>query len=188
MAETPISLFVSDFMPTTPPPCLQWFWGFSGPGDKFTWLHLVKFLCFYCCSVAKLCPTLYDPMDCSTPGLPVLHHLSEFAGTHVHWPTILSSVVSLSFCLQYFPVSGSFPMSGLFASGGQSTGASASASVLPMNIQDWFPLGLTSSITLLSKGLSRVFSSTTVQRHQFFSAQPSLRSNFHIHTWLLEKP
>ena len=76
----------------------------------------------------------------------------------------------------------------LLASGGQSTGALASASVLPMNIQDWFALGLTGLISLLSKGLSRVFSNTTVQKHQFFGAQPSLWSNSHIHTWLLEKP
>ena len=84
MAETPISLFVSDLMTTTPPPCLQWFWGFHGPGDKFTWLHLVKFLCFYCCSVAKLCPTLCDPMDCSTQGFPVHYQLMELTQTQVH--------------------------------------------------------------------------------------------------------
>ena len=82
----------------------------------------------------------------------------------------------------------SFPMSWLFVSGDQSIGASASASDLPMNIQDWSPLGWTSWISLQSKGLSRVFSNTTVQKHQFFSAQPSLWSNSHIHTWLLEKP
>ena len=86
-----------------------------------------------------------------------------------------------------FLASGSFLMSWLFASGGQSIGASVSVSVLPMNIQGWFPLGLTGLICLLSKGLSRVFSNTTVQKHQFFSPQPSLRSNSHIHTWLLEK-
>ena len=85
-----------------------------------------------------------------------------------------------------FPASGSFPMSQFFASGGQSIGASASASVLPMYIQGWFPLGLTGLISLLSKGLSRVFSSTTVQRHQKFGAQPSLWSNSHICTWLRE--
>ena len=89
-------------------------------------------------------------------------------------------------CLQSFPASGSFPVSQLFASGGQSIGASAS--VLPMNIQDWFPLGLTGLISLLSKGLSSVFSSTTIWKRQFFSAQPSLWSNSHIHTWLLGKP
>ena len=103
-------------------------------------------------------------------------------------PTISSSVVPFSSHLQSFPASGSFPMSQLFSSGGQSTGASASASVLPMTIQDWFPLGLIGLISLKSKGLSRIFSYTTVQKHQFIGAQPSLWSNFHIHTWLLEKP
>ena len=93
-------------------------------------------------------------------------------------PTILSSVVPFSSCLQSFPASGSFPMSQFFTSGGQSIGVSASASVLPMNIQDWSPLGWTGLISLQSKGLSRVFSNTTVQKHQFFSAQLSLRSNF----------
>ena len=103
-------------------------------------------------------------------------------------PTISSSVVPFSSCLQSFPASGSFPMSCLFASGGQSIGASASASaqVLSVNIQDWFPLELTCLISLQSKGLS-VFSSTTVQKHQFFSTQPSLWSSSQIHTWLLEK-
>ena len=87
-----------------------------------------------------------------------------------------------------FPASGSFPMRQFFASGGQSIGVSASAPVLPMNIQDWFPLGLTSWISLQSKGLSRVFFDTTVQKHQSFGTQPSLWSNSHIHAWLLEKP
>ena len=100
-------------------------------------------------------------------------------------PTVSSSVAPFS-CPQSFPVSGSFPISQFFASGGQSIGASASASVLPMNIQGWFPLGLTGLISLLSKGLSRVFSSTTVQKYRFFSAQPSLWSNSHILTQLLE--
>ena len=102
-------------------------------------------------------------------------------------PTISSSV-PFSSCPQSFPASGSFLMSQLFASGGQSIGDSASASVLPMNIQGWFPLGLTGLMPLLSKGLSRVFSSTTVWKHQFFSAQPSLWSNSHICMWLREKP
>ena len=93
-----------------------------------------------------------------------------------------------SSCLQSFPASGSFPVSWLFPSGGQSIGTSASALVLPMIIQDWSPLGLTGLIPLQSKGLSRVISNTTVQKHQFFSTQPSLWSNSHIHTWLLEKP
>ena len=94
----------------------------------------------------------------------------------------------LSFCLQSLPASGSFPMHQLFTSGGQSTGGSASASVLLVSIQGWFPLGLTGLITLLSKGLSKVFSITTVGKHQFFGAQPSLWSSSHIHTWLLGKP
>ena len=104
------------------------------------------------------------------------------------YPTISSSVVPCSFCPQSFPASVSFQMSQLFASDGQSIGVSASASVFPMNIQDWFPLGWTGWISLQSKGLSRVFSNTTVQKHQFFGAQPSSRSNTHIHTWPLEKP
>ena len=102
-------------------------------------------------------------------------------------PTISSSVVPFSSCLQPFPASGSFPVSLFFTSGGQSIGASASASVLPMNIQGWFPLGCTGWISLLSKGLSRVFSNTTVWKHQFFSDQHFWWSNSHIHTWLLEK-
>ena len=101
-------------------------------------------------------------------------------------PTISSSVIPFSSCLQSFLASGSFPMSQFFASGGQSIGASAS--VFPMNIHDWFPLGLTGLISLLSKGLSRVFFNTTVQKHQFFGSQLSLWSNAHIHTWLMEKP
>ena len=102
-------------------------------------------------------------------------------------PTISSSVVPFSSCPQSFPASGSFQMSQLFTSSGQSIGVSASTSVLPMNTQDWPPLGWTGWISLLSKGLSRVFSSTPVLKHQFFGAQPSLWSNSHIHTWLLEK-
>ena len=102
-------------------------------------------------------------------------------------PTISSSVVPFSSCLQSYLASGSFPVSQFFASGGQTIGASASASTLPMNIQDWFLLGLAGFISLQSKRLSRVFSNTTVQNHQFFGAQLSLWSNSHIHTWLLEK-
>ena len=98
----------------------------------------------------------------------------------------ITSSATLLLCLQSSPASGSFPMSWLFASGGQSIGASQL--ILRMNIQGWFPLGLTSLIFLLSKGLSGVFSSTTIQKHQFFSAQPSLWSNSHICIWLLEKP
>ena len=101
---------------------------------------------------------------------------------------ISSSFTPFSSCFQSFPASGSFPMSRLFASGHQNTGASASASVLPMNIQGWIPLGLTRLVSLLSKGFSRVFSNTTVWKHQFFGTQPSLWSNSPIRTWLLEKP
>ena len=103
-------------------------------------------------------------------------------------PAISSSVVPFSSCSQSLPASGSFPMSQLFASGGQSIGVSALASVLPMNTQDWSSLGWTGWISLQSKGLSRVFSNTTVQKHQFFSTQLSSQSNSHIHTWPLEKP
>ena len=102
--------------------------------------------------------------------------------------TISSSVAPFSSCPQSFPASRSFPMSQLFTSGDQSIGVSASASVLPMNIQDWFPLELIHLLSLLSKELSKVFSSTTVQKHQFFGTQPSLWSNSHLHTWLREKP
>ena len=102
--------------------------------------------------------------------------------------TISSSVVPFSSCPQSFLASGSFQMSQLFALGGQSIGVSTPASALPMNTQDWSPLGWTGWISLQSKGLSRVFSNTTVQKHQFFSTQLSLYSNSHIHTWPLEKP
>ena len=128
-------------------------------------------------------------MDCSTPGFPILHYLPSFLKLMSQWchSVISSSVIPFSFCLQSFPASGSFPTSWLFTSSGQSTGASVSASVLPVNIQGWFPLVWTGWISLQSKGLSRVFSSTKVRKHQFFGAQPSLWSNSHIHIWLLEK-
>ena len=103
-------------------------------------------------------------------------------------PTTSSSLAPFSSCLQSFPTSGSFPMSQFFTSGGQNIGVSASTSVLPMNTLDWFRLGWTGWISLQSKGLSRVFSNTTVQKHQFFGAQLSLQSSSHIHTWPLEKP
>ena len=102
-------------------------------------------------------------------------------------PAISSSVIPFSSCPQSLPASESFPMSQLFAWGGQSTGVSALASVLPKKSQGWSPLGWTGWISLQSKGLSRVFSNFTVQKHQFFGAQPSSQSNSHIHTWLLEK-
>ena len=144
----------------------------------FSFVSLICTLQFS--SVAQLCPTLRDPMNRSTPGLPVHHQLLEFTQTHVcplSWwwnPTISSSVVPFSSCPQSFPASGSFPISQLVASGGQRIGISASASVLPMNTQDWSPLGWTGWISLQSKGFSRIFSNTTVQKHQFFCAQLSL--------------
>ena len=122
-------------------------------------------------------------MDCSTPGFPILHYFLEFVQTHcplIRWchPTISSSVAHLSSCPQSFLASGSFPVSQVFASGGQSI--AALATVLPMNIQSWFPLGLSGLISLMSKGFSRVFSSTTVQRHQFFGVQTSFWSKLQV--------
>ena len=131
-------------------------------------------------------------MECSTLGFPPSPSPRAYSnscplspGCH---PTISSSVIPFSYCLQSFSASGSFQMSQFFTSGGQSIGVSASASVLPVNIQDWFPLGWTGWIFLLSQGLSRVLSNTTVQKHQLFGTQLSLWSKSHIHTWLLEKP
>ena len=134
---------------------------------------------FCCCSVIKMCPTLWDPMDCSTPGLPDLLYLPEFAQTHVHLfgdaiqpshplSPLFSPALNRSQHEGLFQYVGSFPVSQFFASGGQSIGASASPSVLPMNIQSWFPSGWTGWISLQSKGLSKLFSSTTVEKHQFF--------------------
>ena len=163
----------------------------SEPGDSpCSYYFLLWSLLLSCCSFTQSCVTLYDPMDCSTPGFLALPGACSISCPSSQWchPTISSSVFPFSFCLQSFPAPGSFLMSRLFISGGQSIGTSASASVLPMNIQDWFPLGLTGLISLQSKGLSRVFSSITVQKHQFFGTQPSSQSNSHIHTWPLEKP
>ena len=125
------------------------------------------------------CPSLSP-----TPGIhPNSCPLSQWCH-----PTISSSVTPFSSCLQSFPESESFQMSQFFASDGQRIGVSALASVLPMNTQDWSPSEWTGWVPLQSKGLSRVFSNTAVQKHEFFSAQPSSQSNSHIHTWLLEKP
>ena len=124
------------------------------------------------------------PCPSPTPGVhPNLCPLSQWCH-----PIISSSVIPFSSCSQSFPESGSFPMSQLFTWGGQSIGVSASTSVLSMNTQDWSPLGWTGWISLQSKEPSRVFSNTTIQKHQFFRAQLSLQSNSHIHTWPLEKP
>ena len=125
-------------------------------------------------------------MNHSTPGLPVHQQLLEFTQTHVHWvgDAIQPShplVVPFSSCPQTLPASESFPMSQLFSWGSQSIRVSALASVFPMNTQDWFPLEWTGWISLQSKGLSRVFSNTTIRKHQFFSVQLSSQSNSHIH-------
>ena len=141
-----------------------------------------------CCSFGKSYSTLCNPINCSTPGFPVLHYLLEFAQIHVHW---VHDVIQPSHLLSppSPPALNLSQHQGLFqcwhfSSGGQTIGALTS--VLPMNIQDWFLLGVTRLISLQSKGPSRVFSSTTVWKHWFFGPHPSLRSNSHIHTWLLE--
>ena len=157
-------------------------------------------------------------MDCSTPGFPVHHQHPELTQTHVHQvsdaiqqphplsspsplPSIFPSIAVFSIELflhirwpKYWSFSFSISpsmniqISQFFPSGGQNIGESASASVLPMNFHDWFSLGLTGLISLQPKGLTRIFFNTTVQKHQFFSAQPSSQSNSHIHTWPQEKP
>ena len=173
--------------------------GSSKPRDRTKVSHIAgRFfttqgnLC--CCSVARWRPTLCNPMDCSMPGFPVLHHLLELAqthgSTHVHWvgDAIQPSHPLLSPSYSAFNLSQHQGKSRLFTWDGQGVRDSASASVLPMIIQDWFPLGLTDWISLQSKGPSRNFSHTTVQKHQFFEAQTSLWSNSHIHIWLSEKP
>ena len=148
--------------------------------------------CCYHCSVTQLCPTLCYPRTAARQAsLSVTNSWSLLKLMSINqwsYPAISSSVIPFSSCLQSFPASRSFPLSQLFTSGGQSIGVSASASVLPINTQDWSPLGWTGWISLQSKGLSRVFSNTTVQKHQFFGAQLSSQSNSHIHTWLMEKP
>ena len=139
-------------------------------------------------SVTQSCLTLCNPMNRSMPGLPVHYQHPEFTQIYVHWvsdaiyPSCSLPSPSPAFSLCQHPVSW------LFTSSGQSIGASASVSVIPINIQGWFPLGLIGWLSLQSKGLSRVFSNTTVPKHQFLGAQPSSQSNSHIHTWPLEKP
>ena len=164
------------------------FSSFEFQTSKWTCQTLFKGCCC-CCLVTKLCPTFCNPKDCSMPGSPVLQSLPEFAQAQCplsRWCYLtISSSAAPFFGPQSFPASRSFPMSWLFTSGGQSIGASAT--VLPMNIQSWFPLGLTGLVSLQSRGLTKAFSSTTVGKHQFFDSQPSFVSNSHIHTWLLEK-
>ena len=144
-------------------------------------------------SATQPCPTLCDPMNHSTPGHAAHHKLPEFTQTHVHWvgDAIQPSHPVLSPSPPGFNLSqhqGFFYNESVTPIRWPKYWVSASASDLPMNIQDWSPLGWTGWISLQSKGLSRVFSNTTIQKHQSFSAQLSLESNTHIHTWLLEKP
>ena len=142
-------------------------------------------------SVTQVCPTLCDPMNSSTPGLPVHHQLPEFTQTHIR--QVGDAIQPSHPLLSPSPPAPnpsqheSFPMSQLFTWGGQSIRVSALTSFLPKNTQDWSPLEWTGWISLQSKGLSRVFSNITVQKHQFFGAQLSSQSNSHIHTWPQEK-
>ena len=145
-------------------------------------------LLFSCSAVSDSLPPqrlLHTRLLCPSLSPEVCSNSCPLSRCH---PTISSTVAPFSSCPQYFPASGYFPMSWLFTSGGQSIGASASVSVLPTNIQSWFPLRWIGWISLQSKGLLRVFSNTTVQKHQFFDPQPSLWSTFYIHTRLLGKP
>ena len=174
--------FSFEIIPTAPPPNLF-------PQFSFTPSTLVYFLS----SVAQSCLILCNPMDCSTPGLPVHHQLLEFSQTHAHW---VSDAIQPSHSLSSpSPSAFNLPQHQCFFQWASSLhqvaiilGVSTSASVLPMNMEGWFPLGWTGWISLQSKGLARVFCNTTVQKHQFFTTQLSLQSNSHIHTWLLEKP
>ena len=154
--------------------------------EKDKWQKWLYFSCFKLpihhhysvqfSSVAQSCPTFCSPIDCSTPDFPVHHQLLELTQTHVHWVGDAiqpSPPLSSPSPPAFNPASGSFPMNQFFVSDGQSIGISVSASVLPLDIQNWFLLGWTGWISPLSKGPSKVFSSTTVQKHQFFSAQLS---------------
>ena len=148
---------------------------------------------FSCFSVAQSCLIHFDLMDCSMPGFSVFYHLPELAQTRVHWVSdaIQPSHPLSSLSPPVFKISQHqdlFQWVCCWHQVAKELGDSASASVLPMNIQDWSPLGLTGLISLQSKGLSGVFSNTTAQKHQFFSTQLTIWSNSHIHTWLLEKP
>ena len=154
-------------------------WKLSCHKDQFSSVQLLSHVQLFVTPWTAACQASLSIIS-SQSSLKLISIESVMPSNHL----ILCHPVS---CPQSFPASRSFLMSWLFASGGQSIGASASASVLPMNIQGWFPLGLTDLMSLLPKGLSGVFSSTTVWKHQFFSAQPSLWSNSHICTWELEK-
>ena len=159
---------------------------------KFNFTSLFMQIMLQFSSVAQSCPTLCDPMNRGTPGLLVHHQLPEFTQTHVH--RVSDAIQPSHPLLSPSPPAPnrsqhqSFPMSQLCSWGGQSTGVSASASFFPKESQGWSPSEWTGWMSLQSEGLSRVFSNTTVQKHQFFGTQPSSQSNSHIHTWPLEKP
>jgi len=153
---------------------------------KYLQFSSVQFSCSVMSDSLRLHESQYARPPCPSPS-PGVHSNSCPSSRWCH-PAISSSVIPFSSCPQSLPASGSFPMSQPFAWGGQSIGVSASASVLPRNTQGWSPLEWTGWISLQSKGLSRVFSNTIVQKHQFFGAQLSSQSNSHIHTWQLEKP
>ena len=182
----PRSHWIQPFQATAPPSypiCCPWL--LSLPGLQFSHSHSAQFSCSVVFNSLWPHGLQHTRLPCPSPTPGACSNSSPLSqGCH---PTISSSVVPFSSCLQSFPASGSFPMSQFFTSGGQCIRVLASASVLPMNIQDWFPLEWTGWISLQSKGLSRVFSNTTVQKHHF-GAQLSLWSNSHIHTWPLEKP
>ena len=158
-------------------PDMEWWKGLYWERNTSRLYIDTAYLAVLVSSSTQSCPTLSDPMDCSTPGFTVHHQLPKCTQTHVHWVgdaiQTSSSVVHFS-CLQSFPASGCFPINRIFTSGGQSTGASASAPVISMNIQDLFPLGFTYLIFLQCKGLSRVLSNTIAQKHPLFGAQLSL--------------
>ena len=170
-----------------------WFWYQNNIGLRMSWAKGLSILFTYSVQFSPLVVSdsllphglQHTRLPCPSPT----HRVCSNSCPLSRWshPTISSSVIPFSSCLLSFLESESFPISQLFTSGGQTIGVSASASVLPMNTQDWSPLWWTGWISLQSKGLSRVFSNTTVQKHQFFGAQLSSQFNSHIHTWLLEK-
>ena len=163
-----------------------WDWKETGPEHEKPWIPFLLF------SLSVLSDSLWPHgLQCARLPWPSVFPSVCSNSCPLRWwcqPTISSSVAPLFSCPQSFPTSGSFPVSWLFTSGGQSIRASASAISLSSEYSGWFPLGLIGLISLLSKGLSRVFSSTTVRKHPFFSPQSSLWSNSHIHAWLWEKP
>ena len=165
---------------------LLWLCNYYWIHTIISWFSSVQFSCSFVSKSLRPHESQYARPPCPSPT-PGVHSNSWPLSRWCH-PAISSSVVPFSSCPQSLPASGSFPVSQLFAWGSQSIGVSTLASFLPVNTQDWSPLEWTSWISLQSKGLSRVFSNTTVQKHQFFGTQLSSQSNSHIHSWPLEKP